>query len=150
MATYNYYKEHMDMIKFPTLRPGSNWVHVEVDFSKQNMNASDVLKLFKIKNHWIMKSHFGRRITASDGDATSDIGTSSGGQQIDNGFDQQVGATTWAVGSVSIDNAPVAITADGYIYFENLTNICVSGRSEFLFEIIIPHTEVGSETSITG
>ncbi len=150
MATYNYYKEHMDMIKFPTLRPGANWVYVEVDFAKQPMNASDVLKLFKIKNHWIIKGNFGRRIVATDGDATSDLGVSSGGQEIDNGFDQQAGGTTWAQGSVSLDNAPEMVTADGYVYFENLTNICTSGRAEFLFEIIIPHTEVGSETSITG
>lgn len=152
MATYDYYKEHMDMITFPTLRPGDNWVHVEVDFSKQNMLANDVLKLFKIKNHWIIKCNFGRRITASDGDATADIGPDSAGgyNNIDSAFDQQAGATTWAIGSVGLDDAPEMVTADGYVYFENLTNTCTSGRSEFLFEIIIPHTEVGSETSITG
>jgi hypothetical protein len=150
MATYDYYKEHMDMIKFPTLKPGSNWVHVEVDFSKQNMQANDVLRLFKIKDHWIMKTNLGRRITASDGNATSDIGTSSGGQEIDAAFDQQAGATTWALGSVGLDDAPVAVTADGYVFFENLTAACTSGRSEFLFEIVIPHTEVGSETNVSG
>jgi len=150
MATYNYYKEHTDMIKFPTLRPGSNWVYVEVDFAKQNMQANDVLKLFKIKNHWIIKVNFGRRITASDGNATADIGPDSAGgyNDIDSAFDQQAGATTWAICSAATDNAPLAVTADGYVYFENLAAACVSGRSEFLFEIVIPHTEVGSETSI--
>jgi hypothetical protein len=121
-----------------------------VDFADQNMQANDVLRLFKIKNHWIIKSHLGRRITASDGNATADIGTTSGGQEIDAAFDQQAGATTWAQGSVGLDDAPVAVTADGHVFFENLTAACLSGQSEFLFEIVIPHTEVGSETSITG
>jgi hypothetical protein len=151
MATYDYYKEHMDKIQYPTMKPGANWVWVEVDFSHQNMQANDVLRLFKVKNHWIMKSCYGRRITASDGNATSDIGTTSGGQELDAGFDQQAGATTWAMGSVGADDAPVAITADGYIFFENLTAACTSGRSEFLFEIIVPHTDMDTLTmSVSG
>jgi hypothetical protein len=151
MATYNYYKDYPENIHLPNFKPGANWIYVLVDFADQNMQANDVLRVFKVKNHWIVKSSMGRRITASDGNATSDWGTTSGGQQIDNGFDQQAGATTWAVPSVSLDNAPVAITADGYIFFENLTAACTSGQSEFLFEIVVPPTDMDTLTmSVSG
>lgn len=146
MATYNYYKENRDMITYPTMKRGSNWIRVVVDFAKQNMAANDVLKLFPVKNHWIIKSGTHKVIVASDGNATGDLGITSGGQELDAGFDQQADATTWGPLSVVLDNAPVACTADTYVYFENLAAACVTGSFEFLFEIVISPTDADSLT----
>ena len=151
MATYNYYKEHKDQFVVPNMITGSNWIYVKIDFALQPMSANDVLQLFPIKNHWIIKYSAGRMIVATDGNATSDLGVTAGGQTIDAAFDQQsgidgAGSTAWGPSSAAVDNAPLAITTDAYVFFENLTAACTSGSSEFLFEIIVPHTDMDSLT----
>lgn len=146
MATFNYYKNVRENIIYPTMKRGSNWVYVLVDFAKQNMIATDVIKLFPVKNHWIIKSGYHRVVVAASGNITADIGITAGGQEIDAAFDPVADATTWGPFSVVLDNAPVACTVDTYVYLENLDNTAISGTSEFLFEIVIPPTDADSLT----
>ena len=82
MSTYDYYREHQSPSNAPKGN-GTFWLYAKIDFAKQNMAAADVLKLFKVKDKWLLLRGFTRTLVATDGDATADIGTTSGGQQLD-------------------------------------------------------------------
>ena len=101
MSTFNYYREHQSGGNAPKAN-GTFWLYAKIDFAKQNMDAADVLKLFKIDNYWVILRGMTRTVTASDGDATADIGTSSGGQELDIAQDPYA-AGDWVVMS-EIDN----------------------------------------------
>lgn len=132
--TFNYYRDHSS----PSNAPCGNstfMLYAKVDFSKQNMAADDVLKLMKIKDKWLMLRGFTRTLVASDGDATCDIGTTSGGQELDVAADQYA-AGDWTTMSVLTGTAAaIAVTADGYIYLENLEAACTSGIFEVMIEV---------------
>jgi len=136
MSTYKYYQEHQSPKNAPKGN-GTFWLYAKVDFAKQNMAAADVLKLFIIKDKWLLLKGITRTLVASDGDATCDIGTTSGGQELDAAADQYA-AGDWVTMSVLTTTgtpAPIAVTADGFIYLENLEATCTSGIFEVAIEV---------------
>lgn len=150
MASYDYYKRRDTGGTIPSLVPGSNWFFVRVQPALQNMSIADTLKLFKTKNHWIIKDGFSRILTPTTGAATADIGISGTGQEFTAGLDLDSASDTWVRFTAGDDDAPVAITADGYVYFECLGAAITDGIIDLMFEVVIPHNSVGSMTSNEG
>lgn len=134
MATYDYYKEHQPQI--PNIKTGSNWFFIRVDYSKQPVIAADVLKICEIKSGSILKSGFTRVTFPTLSATTMDIGTSSGGNQIGAGVDTD-GADTWVRAGTLDDDGPIIITADDYLYAENLGNPANYGIIDILLEVVI-------------
>ena len=87
-SVYDYYREHQSPSNAPKGN-GTFWLYAKIDFSKQNMAAADNLKLFKVKDKWLLLRGFTRTLVASDGDATADIGTAAVGQQLDVGNNER-------------------------------------------------------------
>jgi hypothetical protein len=132
MATYNYYREYQspsNSPKFPTF-----WLYAKVDFSKQNVVANDVLRLFKVKDKWLLLRGFMRCLTASGAANTLDLGTSSGGQQLDAGFNAN-SAGDWIIMDTLKGSGEIALTADGYIFLENLSASATAGITEIAIEV---------------
>ena len=132
MATYDYYKEHQS--PNPAPRPGVFWLYSKVDFSKQNMVADDVCKIFQTRDKWLLLRGFWRCLTASGAAATMDIGTSSGGQELSAG-ESNNSAGDWTIMDTLKSAGEIALTADGYIYLENLTNSVDYGEFEVAIEV---------------
>jgi len=134
--TFAYFREHAS----PSNAPCGNstfWLYAKVDFAKQNMAANDVLELMVIKDKWVLLKGMTRTLVASDGDATCDIGTTSGGQELDVAADQYA-AGDWVTMSVLTTTgtpAPIFLSADGFIYLENLEAACTSGIFEVAIEV---------------
>ena len=150
MSTYDYYREHQSPSNAPKGN-GTFWLYAKVDFAKQNMVAADVLKLFKVKDKWLLLKGITRTLVASDGNATCDIGTTSGGQQLDVAADQYA-AGDWVTMSVLTATgaaAPIALTADGYIYLENLEATCTSGIFEVAIEVYAGPFDAEGTDSLT-
>ena len=150
MASYDYYKRRDTGTEIPSLKPGSNWFFIRVKPDLQPMNIADTLKLFKIKNHWVIKSGFTRISTATTAAALADIGTTAGGNEIDTNLDIDSASDPWVKFDSVNDNAPLAVTSDGYVYFECLSAAITDGVIDLLFEIWVPPTSVGSMTSNEG
>ena len=150
MASYDYYKRRDTGSIIPSLKPGSNWFFIKVQPALQNMVAADTLKLFKTKNHWVFLNGFYRVATATTGAASADIGTTGTGQEYTAALPSDSGSDTWVRFTAGDDDAPVAIIADGYVYYENLDASVTDGVIDLLFEFMIPHTSVGSMTSNEG
>jgi hypothetical protein len=134
MSTFNYYREFQSGMNAPKAN-GAFWLYAKVDFAKQNMAAADVLKLFKIKDKWLLLRGFTRTLVASDGDATCDIGTTSGGQELDQAADQFAAGDWVTMSALTGTAAAIAITADGYIFLEDLEATCTSGIFEVMIEV---------------
>ena len=147
MASYDYYKRKDTDSVIPSLVPGSNWFFIRIQPALQNMSTGDTLKLFKIKNHWVILNGLTRITTATTAGALGDIGTSSGGNELDTNLDLDSTSDTWVEMDTVTCDAPVPIEADGYIYFECLTAAITDGVIDLLIEIFVPHTEVDSMTS---
>ena len=148
MSTYDYYREHQSPSNAPKGN-GTFWLYAKVDFAKQNMAAADVLKLFKIKDKWLLLRGFTRTLVASDGDATCDIGTTSGGQELDAAADQYA-AGDWVTMSVLTGtSAAIAVTADGYIFLEDLEATCTSGIFEVMIEVYAGPDDAEGTDSLT-
>jgi len=147
MASYEYYKRKDTGSHIPSLKPGSNWFFIRVQPALQYMSTADTLKLFKTKNHWVFLNGFSRITTPTTAAATADIGTTGTGQEYTAALDLDNAADTWTRFTAGDDDAPVAITEDGYVYFECLGAAIIDGVIDLLFEFFIPHTEVGSMTS---
>jgi hypothetical protein len=150
MASYDYYKRNDTGSRIPSLKSGSNWFFIRVQPALQPMNVADTLKLFKTKNHWIFKNGLTRITTPTTAAATADIGTTGTGQEYTAALDLDNAADTWTRMTAGDDDAPVAVTADGYVYFECLGAAIYDGVIDLMFEFVIPHTEVGSVTSNQG
>jgi hypothetical protein len=134
MANYNYYRDFQSGLNAPKAN-GTFWLYAKIDFAKQNMVAADNLKLFKIKDKWLLLRGFTRTLVASDGNATADIGTAAGGQQLDVAQDP-FAAGDWITMSVLTGtSAAIALTADGYIYYECLEATVTSGITEVMIEV---------------
>jgi hypothetical protein len=65
---------------------------------------------------------------------TIDIGTTSGGQQLDAGFNTN-SAGDWIIMDTLKSAGEIALSADGYIFLENLTNAASSGIVEVMIEV---------------
>ena len=139
MATYDYYREHQSPMNAPKGN-GTFWLYCKLDFSKQNMVANDLAKIFKIKDKWVLLKGMTRTLVASDGNATCDIG----GPETDGGYDEldsaadQYAVGDWVTMSVLTTTgtpAPIYLTTDGYIFLENLEATCTSGIFEVAIEV---------------
>lgn len=150
MASYDYYKRKDTGSMIPSLKPGSNWFFIRVQPALQNMVAADTLKLFKTKNHWVFLNGFSRITTPTTGAATADIGTTGTGQEYTAALDLDSATDTWVRFTGGDDDAPVAIIADGYVYFECLDAAITDGVIDLLFEFMIPYDSVDSMTSNEG
>jgi len=150
MASYDYYKRKDTGSVIPSLVPGSNWFFIRIQPALQNMSIADTLKLFKVKNHWVILNGLTRITTATTAGALGDIGTTAGGKELDEDLDLDSTSDTWIRMDTVDDDGPVPIEADGYIYFECLTAAITDGVIDLLIEIFVPHTEVGSMTSNEG
>lgn len=135
MAEYELYKTQQAL---GSVKPGSCWFHIRIDFAKQNFAQNDTAKILEVKNHWVLKSGFTRVSTATDGASTLDIGTSSGGNQLDDAVDIDSTTDTWLRMDTLDDDGPIALTADGYIYIKVLDAAVSSGVVDIMLEIIIP------------
>jgi hypothetical protein len=134
MSNFNYYRDFQSGLNAPKAN-GTFWLYAKIDFAKQNMDAADNLKLFKIKDKWLLLRGFTRTLVASDGNATADIGTAAGGQQLDVAQDP-FAAGDWITMSVLTGTAAaIAVTADGYIYYEALEATVTSGITEVMIEV---------------
>jgi hypothetical protein len=150
MASYDFYKSKSTGSVIPSLKPGSNWFFVKMDFTVWNMATADTLKLFKTKNHWVVLNGLYRVATAST-DATSfDIGTTAGAKDLSVEIPVDSVSDTWVRFDAGDDDAPVFLDADGYIYAECLDADITTGVTDLLFEFMIPNTSVGSMTSNEG
>lgn len=135
MATYNYYKEHQS--PSPAPRPGTFWLYCQIDFSKQNMAASDVLRIFQVRDKWMLLRGFTRCLTASGAAGTVDIGTTSGGRELDTSVNAN-SAGDWLIMDTLKSAGEIALTADGYIYaeLEAGSNAQTSGKLEVVIEVM--------------
>ena len=147
MANYDYYKRQDTGSIIPSVKPGENWFFIRVQPKLQPMATADNLKLFQVYNHWIIKDGFSRIYTATTAAATADIGTAAGGQEISAALDLDSAADTWVRFTAVDDDAPVAITTDGYIYFECLDADIYDGIIDLLFEVVVCNTDTDASTS---
>jgi hypothetical protein len=132
MATYDYYKEHQSPSQSP--RPGTFWLYCKFDFQKQNMAINDVARIFQVRDKWLLLRGFMRCLTATGAGQTLDTGTTSGGQELDAGFNSN-SAGDWIIMDTLKSGGEIALTADGYIYLENLTAAASSGITEIMIEV---------------
>ena len=144
MSEYNLYKTQKFMI--PSTKPGSNWFFFRFNWADMKMAQNDTAKICEIKNHWILKSGFTRATVATDGAASMDIGTSSAGNEIDDAIAIDSVTDTWAAFDTLTDNAPIAITADEWLYIKILDAAVDDGITDVMLEVIIPawNTETDS------
>ena len=157
MASYDYYKRKDTGSVIPSLKPGSNWFFIKVQPALQNMEAADTLKLFKTKKHWVFLNGFYRVATGTTGAASADIGITGTGQGVAAAIpiDQDGITDQWVRmdnggNTAADDDAPLALTEDGYFYFECLEASITDGEIDLLFEFMIPYDSVGSMTSNEG
>jgi hypothetical protein len=142
MATYDLWRlERGKMAEIQT-NPGSNWWFFRMDFSQIPLAANDVVRLAEIKNHWVLKCAFSREFAQSSDASSVDFGTSSAGNEIDNDIAIDSGTDTWLRSDTLDDDAPIAITADGYLYATMRDAACDSGILDLLIEVVIPPTNV--------
>ena len=147
MANYDYYREHQSPSNAPKGN-GTFWLYAKLDFAKQNMDAADNLLIFKTKDKWLLTRGYTRTLVATDGDATADIGTAAGGQQLDIAQDPYA-AGDWVEMSVLAGGAEIALTADGYIYYECLEASVTSGITEVIIEVYAGPDDAEGTDSLT-
>ena len=133
MTTYNYYREHQSPMNAPKGN-GTFWLYAKLDFAKQNFTTGDNLKIFKVKDKWILLRGFTRTLVASNGDSTADIGTQAGGQELDVAQDPYA-AGDWVIMATLLSGGEIALTGDGYIYYECLEADMSSGITEVIIEV---------------
>jgi len=150
MASYDYYKRKDTGSVIPSLKPGENWFFIRIQPALQPMAVADTLKLFKVKNHWVIKNGLTRITTPTTAAALGDIGTTAGGNELDTNLDLDSASDTWVRMDTVDDDGPVPIQSDDYIYFECLSAAITDGVIDLLIEIFIPHDSVGSMTSNEG
>lgn len=130
MATYDYYKEHQSPSNAP--RFGTFWLYTKIDFSKQNCAQNDDLKIFQVRDKWLLLRGYTRCLTASTNAWDADIGTAAGGTELDEntGGDS---AGDWTAMTTLAGGAEIALTADGYIYLR----VTDAAASDGVFEVAI-------------
>lgn len=146
MATHDYFR--LNQGSYPSVKPGSNWFHVRVDgrqFEKKfnaTIASGDILRLFKVKNHWIIKNGFTRVSTAAAAAATGDLEVAVA-NELDNAAALNNAADTWIRTDGSDDDAPLAITADGYVLLTvNAQAFDINAVFDVMLEIIVSPWDV--------
>ncbi len=99
-----------------------------VDFSKQNLTTSDDAKVLEIEEGLIVKSVYGRIITADSGGGTIDFGKTASGHEWG---DNQAVATQGAIigGTRSLQY----YDADGYVY---VTGVATASITTLKLEVL--------------
>lgn len=134
---------------YPSIKPGSNWVWVRVDFQLQPGGIGDTYNLYEVKNHWIVKNGF-YRVTTDGGVATAtfDVQTNVGANDMTAAIDLDRGDDVMTRFTAVDDDAPIPIVADGLITGTLNTAAASTGITDLFFEIIVPHTNVDDVDSI--
>jgi len=147
MATHQYNK--LQQGSYPSIKPGSNWVWIRVDFALQPGAATDTYNLYEVKNHWVVKNGF-YRVTTDGGvaGATFDVQTNVGANDMTAAIDLDRGDDVMTRFTAVDDDAPVPIVTAGLITGTLNTQAAGSGIIDLFFEIVVPHTDVDSVDSI--
>ena len=130
MAIYDYYKEHQSPSNSPKF--GHFWLYAKVDFSKQNMGINDDLRLFQVRDKWVLCQGLWRCLVASGVANTIDVGTSQNGTEL-TAAENANSANDWTAMDTLKNYTPIALTADGYIWLDNNTAAASAG----IFEVAI-------------
>ena len=133
MATHNYYRDYQGTRNAP-VGNGTFWLYSKLDFAKQNCEIDDAVKIFKVKDKWIMLRGFYRCLTASGVSNTIDLGTAEAGTELAATLNAN-SAGDWAAMSTLAAAAEIALTADGYIWADNNTAAATSGKFEVIIEM---------------
>ena len=133
MTTYNYYREHQSPMNAPKGN-GTFWLYAKVDLAKQNLSTNDDLKVFKVKDKWLLLRGFWRCVTASGVSNTIDIGTASAGTQLDTAANAN-SAGDWIIMDTLKSGGEISLSADGYIWAENNIAAATSGIFEIMIEV---------------
>ena len=157
MAIYNYYKEfHSSGTQapcFPTF-----WLYAKVDFNKQPLGINDDLRLFKIKDKWVLRNGYTRCLVASGVANTIDLGTAQNGTELDTAANAN-SAGDWlqmdTLGIVIVDDTAdvnvtqIPVTADGYVWLDNNTAAASSGVFEVMLEVMVSPNDAEGTDSLT-
>jgi hypothetical protein len=135
MADYDYYKEHQSPSPMPQAGKAV-WMYCKIDFSKQNVTTSDNLKIFQVRDKWLLTRGFIRCTTATAGATTLDFGTASGGIELDTAFAAN-SAGDWLIMDTLKSAGEIALTADGYIWVDIDGANAASGVIEVLIEVVV-------------
>jgi hypothetical protein len=133
MATYNVMAEQ----NCGNIQPGSNWIYLELDFTKHNGAIGDVFRLYKLKNGWIVNDSYYKVQEALTTNGDLDIGYSA------TGATNIVDLNTHAAGAwVRGSDTPAAqqiFTANEYVTVTPQTANISSGKVAVLLQVIAPH-----------
>jgi hypothetical protein len=145
MATYDYYREHQSPMNAPCGN-SAFWLYAKVDYGKQNMGINDDLKLFKVKDKWLLLRGFCRNLVASGVASTIDLGTAQNGTELDAAFNTN-SASDWTIMDTLKGGGEIALTADGYIWADNNVAAATSGEFEVMIEVYAgPYDAEGTDS----
>ena len=138
MATHQY--NRLQQGSYPSIKPGSNWVWVRVDFALQPGAINDTYNLYEVKN----------RVTTDGGVATAtfDVQTNVAANDMTAAIDLDRGDDVMTRFTAVDDDAPIPIVTSGLITGTLNTAAAGSGIIDLFFEIIVPHTNVDDVDSI--
>jgi hypothetical protein len=104
MATYSFYKIQATPSANPVTGK-SVLMRADLDFAKQNVLSTDVMRAIRLKDHWVIKNAWYRVHTAhAAGTKTVDIGTADNGTEIASNIDMTT-AGDWVQGKIGKDSA---------------------------------------------
>lgn len=155
MATYDFFKTQATPSGNPTAGK-SMLLRADVDFNLHRQQgwtaiaATDVIRVIRLKDHWILKNAWYRVHTASTDSSTRtvDIGTADNGTEIASNVDMKT-AGDWVQGTIGKDSAGtsgvhVIQGADGHI-FVSPDHAFTSGKLQIMVEVVAaPGSEDGS------
>lgn len=139
MPTYDFFKLQATPSANPTTQR-SVLMRADLNFQKQNVLSTDVLRALPLKDHWVIKNAWYRVHTAhASGTHTLDIGTADNGTQIASNVDM-TSAGDWVQGTIGKDSAGtggahVVMGSDGYIYVSPDHNL-TSGKLQVMIEVV--------------
>jgi len=137
MAVYDLYKTAASPSQAP--RFGTFWLYAKVNFAENPMAVSDVARLMKIKDKWVVRDSYWRMTVASTAANTFDIGFNDAGSAVYTNQGILAGGASaagdWAQGVVDPDANQKICTTDGYIFVENLTAAVYDGVLEVMVEV---------------
>jgi hypothetical protein len=136
MANYDLYKGR-NTGQSPKF--GTFWLHVKVNFSENNLAANDTADLIKLKDKWVVRDSYWRMTVASTAANTFDIGThvATNSTYTDQGIAAGAASTAgdWAQGVIDPDANQLILTADRFLFIENLGATVSDGILEVMVEV---------------
>ena len=147
MAIYDYYREHQSPMNAPKGN-GTFWLYAKVDYAKQNMGINGDLRLFKVKDKWLLLRGFCRNLVESGVASTVDIGTAQNGTELDAAFDTN-SASDWTIMDTLKGGGEISLTADGYIWVDNNVAAATSGQFEVCIEVYAGPDDAEGTDSLT-